>query len=159
RADRRSRRRPRRGHRRGGAHPRPPPGRGGRRVGRPAGAGLRGPGRTGCPLQSVRGGWIARAGGAFGPGRPGRSGRRSTDRRRLSGAEHGATVGRVERSIEAATATRVPLRVVEAAGDQSRYLNRELSLLDFNERVLALAEDEQVPVLERAKFLAICSTN
>jgi polyphosphate kinase len=40
-----------------------------------------------------------------------------------------------------------------------RYLNRELSWLDFNERVLALAEDASVPLLERAKFLAIFSQN
>jgi polyphosphate kinase len=40
-----------------------------------------------------------------------------------------------------------------------RYGNRELSWLDFNERVLALAEDERVPVLERAKFLAIFGQN
>ena len=40
-----------------------------------------------------------------------------------------------------------------------RYLNRELSWLDFNARVLALAEDPQLPLLERAKFLAIFATN
>ena len=39
------------------------------------------------------------------------------------------------------------------------YLNRELSWLDFNERVLALADDPEVPVLERAKFVAIFSAN
>jgi polyphosphate kinase len=39
------------------------------------------------------------------------------------------------------------------------YTNREVSWLDFNERVLALAEDETVPLLERAKFLAIFATN
>jgi len=38
-------------------------------------------------------------------------------------------------------------------------LNRELSWLDFNARVLAQAEDERVPLLERAKFLAIFSQN
>ncbi len=43
--------------------------------------------------------------------------------------------------------------------DDSRYLNRELSWLDFNARVLALAEDPALPLLERAKFLAIFSTN
>ena len=43
--------------------------------------------------------------------------------------------------------------------DEVRYLNRELSWLDFNERVLALAEDDRVPLLERAKFLAIFSQN
>ena len=40
-----------------------------------------------------------------------------------------------------------------------RYLNRELSWLDFNERVLAFAEDPRQPLLERAKFLAICAAN
>ena len=39
------------------------------------------------------------------------------------------------------------------------YLNRELSWLDFNFRVLALAEDEERPLLERARFLAISSRN
>jgi polyphosphate kinase len=43
-----------------------------------------------------------------------------------------------------------------AAGDV-RYLNRELSFLDFVSRVLELAEDQAVPLLERAKFLAIVS--
>ena len=38
-----------------------------------------------------------------------------------------------------------------------RYLNRELSFLDFVARVLALGEDPAVPLLERAKFLAIVS--
>jgi polyphosphate kinase len=40
-----------------------------------------------------------------------------------------------------------------------RYLNRELSWLDFNARVLALAEDPDTPLLERAKFLAIFANN
>src|SRR5918998_726086 len=40
-----------------------------------------------------------------------------------------------------------------------RYLNRELSWLDFNARVLALAADPTVPLLERAKFLAIFAQN
>jgi polyphosphate kinase len=39
------------------------------------------------------------------------------------------------------------------------YTNRELSWLDFNERVLELAADPNVPLLERAKFLAIFATN
>jgi len=43
--------------------------------------------------------------------------------------------------------------------DGSRYLNRELSMLEFQARVLALAEDSSVPLLERAKFLAIFSGN
>ena len=40
-----------------------------------------------------------------------------------------------------------------------RFLNRELSWLDFNEHVLAFAERRSLPVLERAKFLAIFSVN
>jgi polyphosphate kinase len=40
-----------------------------------------------------------------------------------------------------------------------RYLNRELSWLDFNARVLTLAEDPMNPLLERAKFLAIFASN
>lgn len=40
-----------------------------------------------------------------------------------------------------------------------RFLNRELSWLAFNERVLALAADSAQPLLERAKFLAIFSSN
>lgn len=40
-----------------------------------------------------------------------------------------------------------------------RFLNRELSWLAFNERVLALAADPEQPLLERAKFLAIFSSN
>src|SRR4030095_1060815 len=40
-----------------------------------------------------------------------------------------------------------------------RFLNRERSWLDFHARVLALAEDAQAPLLERAKFLAIFASN
>lgn len=39
------------------------------------------------------------------------------------------------------------------------YINRELSLLEFNQRVLAQARDPATPLLERLKFLCIASTN
>ena len=39
------------------------------------------------------------------------------------------------------------------------YTNRELSWLQFNERVLELAEDENMPLMERVKFLAIYASN
>jgi len=55
-------------------------------------------------------------------------------------------------------------RPIEGAGVElmetpERYLNRELSWLDFNARVLELADNPDVPLLERAKFLAIFSQN
>jgi polyphosphate kinase len=43
--------------------------------------------------------------------------------------------------------------------DESLYLNRELSWIEFNKRVLEEAEDLTHPLLERLKFLAIFSTN
>ncbi len=43
--------------------------------------------------------------------------------------------------------------------DPALYINRELSWLDFNERVLQLGEDESTPLLERVKFAAIYTTN
>src|SRR6202049_4601293 len=45
------------------------------------------------------------------------------------------------------------------APEVPRYLNRELSQLDFDERVLAMAEDPKLPLLERVRFLAIFSQN
>lgn len=39
------------------------------------------------------------------------------------------------------------------------YINRDLSLLEFNKRVLAQAQDTQIPLLERLRFLCISCTN
>ncbi|HLY84711.1 MAG TPA: RNA degradosome polyphosphate kinase, partial [Acidimicrobiales bacterium] len=47
---------------------------------------------------------------------------------------------------------------VSEPSDERRYINRELSTLDYYSRVLAPAEDPSVPVLERAKFIAIFSS-
>jgi polyphosphate kinase len=43
--------------------------------------------------------------------------------------------------------------------DPALYFNRELSWLDFNQRVLELAEDEEVPLLERLRFCGIYASN
>jgi polyphosphate kinase len=43
--------------------------------------------------------------------------------------------------------------------DPALYINRELSWLEFNQRVLAQAQDTRHPLLERIKFLAITGTN
>src|ERR1700710_2184542 len=42
---------------------------------------------------------------------------------------------------------------------QDRFLDRELSWLRFNQRVLELAEDESLPLLERTRFVAIFASN
>ena len=43
--------------------------------------------------------------------------------------------------------------------DSWLYFNRELSWMDFNDRVLQLAEDKSLPLLERLKFCAIYESN
>ena len=48
---------------------------------------------------------------------------------------------------------------METAADLPRFLDRESSWLQFNSRVLELAEDKEVPLLERAKFAAIFANN
>jgi polyphosphate kinase len=48
---------------------------------------------------------------------------------------------------------------IPALGDPALYINRELSWLAFNGRVLELAEDETLPLMERLKFLAIYTSN
>lgn len=53
----------------------------------------------------------------------------------------------------------VPDTTASTTSEGMRYLNRELSWLQFNERVLALADDDSVPLLERVRFLAIFQTN
>ena len=49
--------------------------------------------------------------------------------------------------------------VTDISQRPDRFFNRELSWLDFGARVLALAADPDVPLLERVKFLAIFSGN
>ncbi|MBB2991479.1 polyphosphate kinase [Mycolicibacterium iranicum] len=68
-----------------------------------------------------------------------------------------ATVGPADSAPEAPPAATSP--AVENPLPEDRYLNRELSWLDFNARVLALAADQSLPLLERAKFLAIFASN
>jgi polyphosphate kinase len=57
------------------------------------------------------------------------------------------------------TEPRPVTRAAVALDDPRLYVNRELSLLAFDQRVLAQARDPDTPLLERLRFLAICSTN
>src|SRR3954468_8227949 len=54
---------------------------------------------------------------------------------------------------------RSPDEAPPALDDPRLYENRELSWMDFNDRVLQLAEDESMPLLERAKFVSIWASN
>lgn len=59
-----------------------------------------------------------------------------------------------EHPVNQATST-----VLDPTTSVDRFLDRELSWLAFNQRVLELAEDDRLPVLERAKLLAIFASN
>ncbi|HET9140787.1 RNA degradosome polyphosphate kinase [Actinophytocola sp.] len=63
------------------------------------------------------------------------------------------------RAVPAAPPAVTPEIILTDDLPDDRYINRELSWLDFNARVLALAEDESQPLLERAKFVAIFASN
>lgn len=52
-----------------------------------------------------------------------------------------------------------PRRDSYDSGIDARYINRELSWLNFNERVLSLVVDPDIPLLERCKFSSIFSSN
>lgn len=51
------------------------------------------------------------------------------------------------------------LKAISDLNDPRLYINRELSMLEFQRRVLQEAQDEQNPLLERVKFLAIVGSN
>ncbi|HEY8584510.1 MAG TPA: polyphosphate kinase 1 [Capillimicrobium sp.] len=61
-------------------------------------------------------------------------------------------------TAELAVETLVPQRS-DPEHDPALYFNRELSWVEFNERVLALAEDDANPLMERLKFAAIYASN
>src|SRR6188472_743915 len=53
----------------------------------------------------------------------------------------------------------VPSKPAAVLDDPTLFFNRELSWVEFNERVLTLAEDPDVPLMERLKFAAIYASN
>ena len=62
-------------------------------------------------------------------------------------------------AVDAAPMGRTPEDAGPALDDPSLYINRELSWLDFNARVLEESLDPTTPLLERLKFLAIFASN
>ena len=55
--------------------------------------------------------------------------------------------------------TNMPKPKTQPASNPSRFLNRELSWLEFNQRVLDEAQTASVPLLERVKFFCISHSN
>src|SRR5438477_9894895 len=66
---------------------------------------------------------------------------------------------RTEEEIIPIVATQVVQSAHERFGDPRNFINRELSWLEFNHRVLEEAQDPMQPLIERVKFLTIFSSN
>src|SRR3989440_6183846 len=66
---------------------------------------------------------------------------------------------RAEQETSAVATPVVVQNVRERFGDPKNFINRELSWLEFNRRVLEEAQDQRQPLIERVKFLTIVSSN
>jgi polyphosphate kinase len=77
----------------------------------------------------------------------------------LARSDAGAAPQRQEPPSPVAAAAPTPPAIVQDLGTPELYLNRELSWLAFDERVLQEAQDPQNPLLERVKFLSITASN
>jgi polyphosphate kinase len=110
-------------------------------------------------VTSQRGG-STNAGGVAGTGEPSSAAARSAEHGQLGAPRPG--LGPPEEAAGAARVAAVADRHRAAGADElppGRYLDREESWLRFNQRVLELAEDEAIPLLERVRFLAIFASN
>ena len=100
----------------------------------------------------------ARPPGAAAPGRPPVPAQPGAHRARCrAGGDHPRVGSRPPR--RGVTTAADSATVAAGPSTDDRFINRELSWLDFNDRVLHLAAEGGMPLLERAKFCAIFSTN
>src|SRR5436189_3619520 len=74
-------------------------------------------------------------------------------------AEAQTTARTEEEEISAIAGPEVVQSAHERFGDPKNFINRELSWLEFNRRVLEEAQDQRQPLIERVKFLTIFSSN
>jgi polyphosphate kinase len=70
-----------------------------------------------------------------------------------------ATAARTEEENSAVAAPEAVQTAHERFGEPKNFINRELSWLEFNRRVLEEAQDQRQPLIERVKFLTIFSSN
>src|SRR6478609_2576881 len=66
---------------------------------------------------------------------------------------------RIEEKSDANAVPQVVQTLHDRFGDPKNFINRELSWLEFNRRVLEEAQDPTQPLIERVKFLTIFSSN
>jgi len=66
---------------------------------------------------------------------------------------------RIEEKSDATAVPQVVQTLHDRFGDPKNFINRELSWLTFNRRVLEEAQDPTQPLIERVKFLTIFSSN
>ena len=66
---------------------------------------------------------------------------------------------RTEEKSDATAVPQVVQTLYDRFGDPKNFINRELSWLEFNRRVLEEAQDPTQPLIERVKFLTLFSSN
>lgn len=77
----------------------------------------------------------------------------------MNDKSRGRGASKPKRGKEPEPAALLPLQITTPPGDPEHYFNRELSVLEFNRRVLYQARNPATPLLERLRFLTISCSN